>query len=222
MNQKEVFLNGEGDAWYRRYLNSPSSFEKRKKEDTVVNFFREVEQVPSRILEVGSGDGWRLEVLRQLTGAACMGIDPSREAVQGAVRDYPEIRVNTGTADDLPFEDDLFDAVIFGTCLYLCEPEDLFRVAAEADRVLADQGLIVIRDFYTETPYRNRYSHLEGVYSFKMDYSRLFSWHPAYRCEYFKLFPHHGGSMNNPDDRMSLVALRKDLGNAYIDNPWDR
>ena len=84
-----------------------------------------------------------------------------------------------GTADRLPYRDGLFDVVVFGFCLYLCDREDLFRIASEADRVLNDQGWLIIHDFYSPVPTRRDYHHKTGIYSYKMDYKTLFEWHPS-------------------------------------------
>ena len=32
-----------------------------------------------------------------------------------------------------------------------------------------------------KTPYKNEYKHKEGVFSYKMDYSKMFSWNPSYQ-----------------------------------------
>ena len=68
----------------------------------------------------------------------CYGIEPSFKAVETACTSG--VNAVQGTADRLPYRDGLFDVVVFGFCLYLCDREDLFRIASEADRVLNDQG----------------------------------------------------------------------------------
>lgn len=45
--------------------------------------------------------------------------------------------------DSLP-EIEPVDLIIFGFCLYLCDPQDLFRIAAGSDALLADRGLMTI------------------------------------------------------------------------------
>ena len=45
-----------------------------------------------------------------------------------------------GTADKLPFEDQSVDILVYGFCLYLCDREDMFNIAAEANRVIKSSG----------------------------------------------------------------------------------
>src|SRR5207253_396680 len=83
-------------------------------------------------------------------------------------------------AEQLPFDDKKFDIVIFGFCLYLCDREDLFRIASEADRVLKNPGWLLILDFYSPAPLKRDYHHRSGLFSYKMDYRTLFLWNSSY------------------------------------------
>ena len=114
-----------------------------------------------------------------------------------------------------------FDIVIAGFCLYLCDRSDLFQIAAQMDRVLADGGHMVIYDFYTDVPYKNSYGHLGGLYSYKMDYPSMFSWNPAYQRVYHRSLSHdRRQSSIQQDDHIAVTILKKDVGNAYPDNPF--
>lgn len=57
---------------------------------------------------------------------------------------------------------------------------DLFKIAMEVDRFLKDGGTLIIKDFYPSFHYKNNYSHLEGLYSYKMNYVTIFTWNPTY------------------------------------------
>lgn len=176
MIQKEVFLESEGDAWFARnrdVLQNPEHLS----DDPVLKFLDRQTKRPERVLEIGCADGWRLSELLRRYGAKCYGVDPSAEAVRNACAG---VQIRQGTADALPFDDESFDLVIFGFCLYLCDPKDYFKIAAEADRVLKAGGMISIYDFDTPYPYANDYSHLDGVVSHKMEFPRMFTWQPAY------------------------------------------
>jgi ubiquinone/menaquinone biosynthesis C-methylase UbiE len=83
------------------------------------------------------------------------------------------LSVQQGTADVLPFDDNSYNIVIFGFCLYLCDREDLFRIASTADRVLRDSGWLFILDFFSPLPCAKTYHHRPGVLSYKMDYRTL-------------------------------------------------
>jgi hypothetical protein len=111
--------------------------------------------------------------------------------------------------------------IIFGFCLYLCDRKDLFKIALEADRCLSDNGFMVILDFYPPFPYKNSYSHKEGIFSYKMDYSKLFSWNPVYNEIYNLIFSHSGFSERIiPDEKIAVTILNKSEGFAYPLQPF--
>lgn len=222
MKQSEIFLRSEGDGFHRRNqrafaeLGSGSG----SQDDQVIQCLRTLALKPRRILEIGCSNGWRLDLMRREFGAECFGIDPSSEAVAQGAATYPGVTLTTGTAECLPYQAGYFDLVVFGFCLYLCDRQDLFMIAAEADRVLAESGCLMIFDFFPPLPYRNRYRHFDGVFCYKMDYAALFLWNPAYALISRVVFADRGSDMINPDDRLSVATLRKDSTRAYVENPF--
>ena len=212
MKQKEIFLSSEGDAWFARNKANLAIKQARLDDDPVLqemsNFLPAEKGV--RILEIGCGDGGRLVWLSRKWGADCVGLDPSTEAIVAArAKGVDAVR---GTADALQFEDRSFDIVIFGFCLYLCDREDLFRIAAEADRVLRSPGWLVIHDFFSPSPSARPYRHRPGVWSYKMDYRCLFAWHPDYVCLTHKVRHHDDtGYTDSADDWVAVSVLRKRL-----------
>lgn len=64
----------------------------------------------------------------------------------------------------MPFGNATFDVIIFGFCLYLCDQQDLFRVAQEADRVLKPDSWLVINDFYAPNLVKRAYHHKVTVH----------------------------------------------------------
>ncbi len=212
-SQKAIFLNGEGDGWFVR--NKDGLAGREAGDDPVLGLLAGMELGGKAILEVGCADGWRLRKLEAM-GAMCSGVDPSAQAIEAGGACAPKQVLKVGTADALAFADQSFDVVIYGFCLYLCDRADLFRIAAEGDRVLREGGLLVIYDFCTDTAYRNPYSHSAGMYSYKMRYGDLFSWNPAYAMVHHELV--HGGDAM--DERVGITVLRKQLREAYPDNPY--
>ena len=89
------------------------------------------------VLEIGCGQGLRLQELKNKKNWITNGLDPSFEAFKNGKR--KGINVYQGTADKLPFNDRSMDILIYGFCLYVCDYEDLFQIAAEADRVLKNE-----------------------------------------------------------------------------------
>lgn len=214
MNQKDIFLSCEGNAYFQR--NNKKIIEVDDS-DIVLKAIKFVElSCPLRILEIGCSDGSRLDVLKHIfPGAEYFGLDPSEDAVRTGKEKY-KFNLQVGTADSLPFEESFFDFILFGFSLYLCDRKDLFKIAYEADRCLCNNGYLVIKDFYPPFPYKNAYAHYEGVSSYKMDYSKMFTWNPSY-TEICRVLSSHSGYIHRdiPDERIGVTILNKNNVYAY-------
>jgi hypothetical protein len=73
-------------------------------------------------------------------------------------------------------------------------------------------------------PYRNRYSHLAGLFSYKMDHARLRTWNPAYVEISRELIDHNtihtsDPSTFAPDERVAVTVLKKMPAYAYPLSP---
>ena len=90
-----------------------------------------------RLLDIACGPGYSAGLAAQ-RGASAEGIDFAASMVAEAGRTYPAARFREGDAEDLPFDDESFDAAVcaFGM-LHFARPE---RAAAEAHRVLKPGG----------------------------------------------------------------------------------
>jgi SAM-dependent methyltransferase len=203
--QKDAFLQSEGDEWLRRNASAARDWQT----DPIC---RQLAALPTEgpldVLEIGCADGARLQYLAQKHGHRVAGVDPSEAAVSQAAQ--RGIRAARSTADALPFADGAFGVVIFGFCLYLCDDDDLFKVASEADRVLCDPGWLLILDFDARAPLYRPYQHLAGIQSRKMDNKSMFSWHPAYTLTAYEKFHHITRSWtDDPEEWVSLACLRK-------------
>lgn len=213
MRQKDVFWESEADAWYER--NHSACLQQRFGGDepvsgAIVKIAASPEYAGKklRILEVGCGEGGRLSWLAENLGAEVFGIEPSAKAVEQARA--CGVNAQRGTADMLPYEDASFDILVFGFCLYLCDQQDLFAIAREADRVLKSNAWVVIHDFFSPIPMRREYHHKPGVYSHKMDYRSLFAWHPSYTC-YSHVLAQHGQPVftDDPQEWVATSVMRK-------------
>lgn len=209
MKQNQIFLNSEGDSWHSR---NESALSRRilPDDDLILQEILKINNNEKNIniLEIGCGNGYRLEWLTNNINASCFGIEPSKQAVKIALK--KGIHAMQGTAESLPFDSNSFDIIIFGFCLYLCDREDLFKIAAEADRVCKNPGWIIIQDFYSSNFSTNEYHHFNGMKSFKMNYRSLFTWHPFYECTSHKIIEHDNCIYNdNKNNWMALSTLRK-------------
>lgn len=179
-DQRDIFLSSEGDKWFERNQQTYSNAGR----DNVIEFIKTQELSPKRVLEIGCASGQRLERLYNEFGAECYGVDPSSAAIKYGKKSNPSLNLSVATADSIAFEDASFDMVILGFCLYLCDRKDLFTIANKVDAVLKEGGVIIIQDFLPAYPYKNKYSHCEGVYSYKMDYNHGILLTHCYRSIY--------------------------------------
>jgi SAM-dependent methyltransferase len=213
VKQRDVFLESEGDAWFRRNTGRPEAQYDPQADTLLIEICTIAPQILTgapRILEIGCGAGMRLAWLKDNRNCQCYGIEPSQRAVEAATARGLDVR--KGTADQLPFEEGSFDIVAFGFCLYVCDREDLFRIAAEADRVLADSGWLLLLDFYDKAHSARAYHHRAGLFSHKMDYTTLFTWHPAYTVYSHRLRDHReGGYTDAPEEWVATSVLRKNM-----------
>ena len=107
-----------------------------------------------RALSVGCGSGLFEMILRESHSIDIhFGVEPASGMAEIAVKRGMEVRA--GPAEDLPFDDDTFDTVLFnGTPSYI---GDLKRAFTEAYRVLHYGGHIIVADVPAESSYGTLY-----------------------------------------------------------------
>jgi ubiquinone/menaquinone biosynthesis C-methylase UbiE len=210
--QRQVFLNGEGDAWYHRNCQiSTEEKEHWQAQDPLAGFLTELplpQGADISVLEVGCGQGLRLLRMQQEFGWQVVGVDPSAEAVAQVVAAGLEAHV--ATADSLPLADASVDLLIYGFCLYLCDRSDLCKIVAEAHRVLKPESWLAILDFWSPHQTVNAYHHRPGVFSFKDNLPSMFSWHPSYVVTDHRL-RHHAtrAYTDDPQEWIAATILRR-------------
>lgn len=220
--QSTTFLDGEADNYFLRNkaaLDSRATSEKGFFEiDWLGQVLTPFKDKISSILEIGCSNGVNLERMCGLLHAKGNGIDPSKLAVTEGNLKFAggeRIQLHTGTASSLPFETQSFDFVYFGFCLYLLDRSDLFSAIAEADRVLRSGGFLAITDFDPIHRHKRPYHHKDGVFSFKQDYSKLFTESGVYYLVWKNSFSHRQLFFDEDgNERISTTLLFKEI-DAY-------
>ncbi len=171
MKQKKNFLNKEGNQWFKR--NSKSKLRNCKDFDSFIPLIKDKD----KILEIGTSDGIKLDYLSKKIPSLNLnlfGIDPSYESINAGSKKFPKLNLKQGTSDQIEFDDQYFNVVILGFCLYLVDRELLFKTVSEVDRTLKQGGYLVITDFETPFPIRRKYKYLKGLFTYKNNYSNFF------------------------------------------------
>lgn len=156
---EEVFLSGEGDAYWRRnreQLESP----KRAECDPVLAMMSLANLVPKKALEVGCANGWRLAEIRKRYGSECFGIDPSAEAISAGASRWPGLYLAVGQAHTpLAVQ---FDLVIVYFVLHWVSDLKFSETLKAIVNNVSPGGFLVIGDFMAKEPFRTPYHHLPG------------------------------------------------------------
>lgn len=99
-----------------------------------------------KVLDVGCGNGKTSAALMEM-GCIVTGMDFSEEAVEHCARSFPDMRSVCASATSLPFEDNEFDGVVMVHVLEHLTSDEIAAAAAEAFRVLKNNGILFIRSF---------------------------------------------------------------------------
>jgi ubiquinone/menaquinone biosynthesis C-methylase UbiE len=96
------------------------------------------------ILEVGCGNGKKSVTLANKC-SKLMAIDPDKDAIAIANKDYaaPNLTYLVGVAEDLAFDDDTFNLVIFSLSLHHVPIEHMRNAITEAKRVTKADGKVI-------------------------------------------------------------------------------
>ena len=215
-DQTRLFAAGEADAWYRRNKGHLQAKCRFYEVDRIIEVLGPFKSEVHSILEVGCGNGIKLEQLSKFFGAKAEGIEPSPLAVsEGNERlrlsGNALLNLAVGTGDRLPYKDAQFDLVHFGFCLYLISRERLFGSFAEADRVLKCGGFLSIFDFDPSIMHKRDYHHKAGVFSYKKPYYELFTASGHYHLVSKMSFTQAGPSFEkDSNERVALTVLYKE------------
>lgn len=97
----------------------------------------------ARALDVGCGAGLSTRAMQDIA-SWCVGLEPAVRMVSRAPQIAAGAGFVAGTAEKLPFADACFDLIAAAGSLNYVQPERFFD---EADRVLTEDGIVVVYDF---------------------------------------------------------------------------
>ena len=219
MNQDDVFLGGEGDAWFHRNAEALS---KPQRPDWILGLLSmlDARSEISSVCEVGCADGWRLARLAESLPNVTLnaGFDASAAAIADGKRRHPQLDLRVGPVTWPPFEQ-RFDLVIVSFVLHWIDRAELVRAIAAVDQLVAPGGWLAIADFLPDRPCKRRYHHRDDVvlYTFKQDYASAFTGLGLYEEVARVAFPHSqaGGVIGHVagGERAGCALLKKPLDN---------
>ena len=176
MDQTKYFQEGEGDAWFRR---NSARLGENPENDVPLTLIKSSGIRPIRVLEVGAANGYRLAWIHEFWQSECWGVDVSQEAVHTGSSRFPQIHLRVGAAHDLSFDGSFtgaFDLVVVNFVFHWVDRSLLLKSISEIDRVLCQEGYLLIGDFYPDYPSKTTYHHLpeQEVWTYKQDYAAPF------------------------------------------------
>lgn len=98
-----------------------------------------------RLLDIGCGTGVEVNEFNK-RGIKAEGLDVKSEFIEEAKKEHPELIFNVGGAENLPFENEVFDIVFSINTLFYT---DLTKSIPEMVRILKKSGIAVV-SFDTE------------------------------------------------------------------------
>lgn len=221
--ENHIWTEPEGNAWFernhaRKEAELPVSC---KLFENAIKHRLENVSAGFKILEIGCSFGYNLRYLCEKYHVEGYGIDPSPKAIEygnSKLQKNVKLKLMQGSAENLPFECESFDIVIFGFCMYCINRKDIFKSVSEVDRVLKEGGIVAIWDFDTNIPYMRPNMHHENLWTYKYDWTKLFCCNPQYTLIEKRPFSDEGeGFTSDIQERCALNILYKEqIKDAYI------
>lgn len=210
--QAELWKSSEADAWHKRNkykLRATAS-------DPVMSALLRAGIYPKSVFEVGCANGYRLAYMRDMWNIEVNGCDLSTAAIQDGLETYGLELLWREASRLKGVRNKSYDMVIYGFCLYQCDPEDLFSIVLEGDRILKDDGYLVVYDFLPDHPHVKKYAHEPSLKTFKHDYASLWLANPAYKMAHQSIFAHEADeSIIDHNNRVAVTILKKEVVNAF-------
>jgi len=216
--QSKIFLKSEANNWYKRNKKNicDNNLVKKDKHILLTQLEKIIKKYPNKslnILEIGCSNGRILNYLKiKFPRVRVFGLEPSKIAINNKLSN--QIHIEHGVAHKIPYKSKKFDILIFGACLSWSDSKDLFSIAEEATRVTKSNAFIAIDDFFSKKIKYFEYHHKKGIFTRKMDYSKIFLCHPFFSL-FFKKITNFGRKIKKNKyvlDSSSVFILKKNEG----------
>jgi len=168
----------EPDAWFSRNVEG-TVFDPNLQDierHLIASFEFLSTDIPLEVLEIGCSRGDRIARISHATGARCVGVDPSSEAIRAGKTLFQErVLLSEAPGHNTGFPTDSFDVVLLGWFLLYLNRRELMDVVQEAIRVLRPRGVLAILDY--SYPFLEdkslEYSHQQGLMVYRRNYQAI-------------------------------------------------
>ena len=135
--QDKIFLESEGDKWYKRNKMAL----KAGKSDIPMMLMELYDIEPTRVLEVGASNGYRLAEIYKKYGCEVYGLEPSKDAIEEGGNKYGFIKFQRNTAENMEYKKQFFDLIILNSVFHWIDRETLLMSIGNIDRTLQWGGI---------------------------------------------------------------------------------
>ena len=139
---------------------------------------------PFSFCDIGCAYGSVLNSISKKYKDGCfIGVDPGVNSIEIAKKNsnHKDVKFFVGHSHNLPVEDKSIDVVILRMVLQWIPRSKIIQTIGEVDRILKDNGVIYLQDFFPNRPISSISSHNNEVFIFKDDYSKFFTNFPWYK-----------------------------------------
>tara|TARA_Y200000002_G_scaffold271729_1_gene226221 strand:- start:2658 stop:3314 length:657 start_codon:yes stop_codon:yes gene_type:complete len=215
---KICFLETEGDDFFQRNKDAHSN-EKYVGEDIILKKLSNRNLENLNILEIGCCQGWRLHELQNLYPSCnYFGLEPSQQGVdEGNSKPNNTVSFQVGTCDNMYlFDNNQFDIILVPFVFMYVDRDLLLKSVSEIDRVLKNNGKLIISDFYSNRQRKNSYKYIPNSFIHKQNWFEIFVSTQNYFLEDLQLFCHNTTNEGDVyDDTCCYTELKKDTLNLF-------
>ena len=214
---KKLFNDSEGNDFFKRNYKKDMY-----DNDIIINNLMIIDKFTMsglNVLECGCSTGGRLNKLSDIfPNNKYFGLDPSQEAIKFGNDNYNNINFINTTLDDMScFQDDFFDIILVPFVFMYVDRNLLIKTIYEIDRILKNNGILIITDFYSNRQRKNKYKHVSNTYIYKQNYFDIFLSTKNYFQNKLISFDHitNNSDEDKYDNTCFYVELQKDLINLF-------